>query len=131
MCRAALDQLARHDPAAAADFRAMADHFGDGYWLNAPELPTAGTGELLSRDEVAARARVAPNAVTQWSTRGINVGGHRVTLTRYPGGYLETDVDEFLKLRDTSIAARTRPTTTSPTGRRGPTVRVDHLTPTP
>jgi hypothetical protein len=125
LARAAIELLERHNPAAAQDFRAMADHFGDGYWLNVAELPDSAPGDLLTRDMVATRARVAPQAVTQWSTRGLNFGGTRVKLTRYDGGYLPQEVDEFLKARDEALAARTR---TSPAPRRvTPPVRTDRL----
>lgn len=81
--------------------RGYADHItGHGAtWLTA-QADTVGPDGWMSTEQVAARAHVQPRAVSQWSTRGIVRNNQRIYLTRYPQGYAELEVDEFLAVRE-------------------------------
>lgn len=72
-------------------------------WLTARRDLTDGSG-WVTREQAAAILGVSPQAVTNYSGRGIRRGGIVVKLTRYPEGYDEQEVHDFGELRDRSPA---------------------------
>lgn len=63
------------------------EEFGEIWMLDVSEP----SGEYWSREEVAAIAEVKPDTVSSWTTRGY--------LTRFPEGYVPSQVKEFLEDR--------------------------------
>lgn len=84
-----LDALEQADPARAAAIKAKAHGWGE-LWLGASGA--AVEGPWLSRADVARLGRVAPDTVSQWTSRGTRAG----KLIRHPNGYAEREVYDFL-----------------------------------
>lgn len=88
IARAYREALHREAPAVCARIDQLVREFGEDAWL----IGQLDNGEdLIARAEVARRAGVAPNTVSMWVERG--------KITRYPGGYRWSEVDEMLAAR--------------------------------
>lgn len=92
-------RLAREFAAELAALDAMSDRFGETCWLIGQEDLTS-PGDTLTREDVAARAGVSPEAVTMWASRGIRRGGRTLHLIPHRGRYDPDAVDRFLRSRD-------------------------------
>jgi hypothetical protein len=88
IARAYRDALLKADREMCEKLDAFVAEFGEDSWLI--DQPDNGE-ELVSRNEVARRAGVRPDTVSQWD--------HRKLITRYPGGYRWSEVDDMLASR--------------------------------
>lgn len=107
VARACWKALHTVDPRGAAALAATFAGAGE-TWLTGRRDTTSPAG-WLTREQVAELGDVQPNAVTMWASRGIRRGGIDVKLTRYPEGYDEAEVMDFIALTRTP-APRTKET---------------------
>lgn len=113
IARACWNALAASAPAIAEQIRELAAAHGEDAWL-CPSSAPVGSGQWLTREQVARFGGVRADVVSNWSGRGLRKNGQHRRLTRHPEGYHPDEVTEFLAWRDSPRRAVSQPEESTP-----------------